>query len=308
MCKIRFFLIIWSIFVELHACFAQVDTTYIEQYNQKMLVNAYLAKNYIAIQKDAQIFLPNNPMSLGIGVFVKNTALNFAYNFGLNFTSNPKFGKTEALDLQLHNYGRKIVSDVFYQSYKGFYLENEDIEIYPDLKVTLIGVEATYLFNGDKFSSKAAFAQFGQGENQLKSAGSFALGGGIYRSRIKYGQDLFATEKDAINNLQLGINAGYGYSYVINQNWMLSGMVTAGLHFGNEGSKIKEGKIKVSPNVFSRLAVGYNQPTWSIAFSCLEHLNSFAITDTKPITLNSINFQLSFTKRIDWSPFGKKEE
>ncbi|MDR0926912.1 MAG: DUF4421 domain-containing protein [Ignavibacteria bacterium] len=299
-----FLLILLTIFIYQYDCSADIDTTYVEKYNHKMLVNAYLAKNYIAIQKDDRTFLPNNPMNLGIGFFVKNTALNFAYNFKLNFTANPKYGETESFDIQIHYYGRKFASDLFYQSYKGFFADNREIEIYPDLKLTLIGVETAYLFNGDKFSSKAAFAD---GEKQIKSAGSFALGGGFYRTHIKNGQTLFDTEKEVSNNLQIGINAGYAYSYVINENWFLSGMLTAGLHFGNEESRLKDGKIKVTPNVFNRLAVGYNQPSLALSLSFLEHLNYFNFSDADAIKLNSINFRLNFTKRIDWSLFEKKE-
>jgi hypothetical protein len=311
--KIRVYLIFSAIFGFLPVCFAQVDTTYIEPYNQKITVKAYLSKNFIEIQKDDKNYMPNNPMKLGVGLSVRNTVVNLGYSFGLNFTTNPKWGKTESFDFQLHNYGRNFLFDISYQSYKGFYYQSDDnrlgrentaVELYSDLKVAQIGAEATYLFNGKRFSAKSAFAQ---SEKQLKSAGSFALGGGIYRNHIEWEESLFAaTEKDAINNLQFGVKLGYAYSYVINKNWMLSGMVTAGVHLGNEQSRLKKGKIEVSPAVFSRMAIGYNKPDWAASFSFLEHLNSFTFSDAKPITLNSIDFQISYVKYLDWSPFWKK--
>jgi hypothetical protein len=256
--KIRVFLIFSAIFVYLPACFAQVDSTYIEPYNQKLAIKAYLSRNYIEIQQEGKDYKPNNPMSLGAGLSLKNTVLYLEYCWGLKFTTNPKFGKTSSLDFQLHNYGRKLLFDISYQNYKGFYHqsdkssdnENETIELYSDLKVRQIGAEVTYLFNGKRFSAKSAFAQ---SEKQLKSAGSFALGGGIYQNHISSGERLFATENFVANNLQFGITFGYAYSYVINKNY-------------------------------------------------------FTISEAKPITLNSINFRMSYIKYIDWTPFGKKKK
>lgn len=51
-----------------------------------------------------------------------------------------------------------FIVDLFYQNFKGYYQQQgQEITRYPELSVRQIGAEGSYLFNGNKFSAKAAF-------------------------------------------------------------------------------------------------------------------------------------------------------
>lgn len=129
--------------------------------------------------------MPNNPPNIGLGFSMNNTIVNVSYGQGFNFMRDKEKGKTKALDLQIHNYGKKFTFDVFIQRYRGFYAEDESgnvLALYPDLKIRQYGAYGQYIFNNKKFSYRAAF---NQNEKQLKSAGSFLIGGGVYFSKIE---------------------------------------------------------------------------------------------------------------------------
>jgi hypothetical protein len=117
-------------------------------------------------------------LNIGASFAVKNTILYLGYSYGLTPLLDKKKGKTKSLDFQLHQYGRHFLMDLFVQNDKGFYSEDlttNKIELYTDLSVWQVGTEGTYLFNGNKFSAKP----FTQWQRQLKSVGSFVVGGGV---------------------------------------------------------------------------------------------------------------------------------
>ncbi len=295
-------------------CFAQVDSLYIAPYEKKNAVSAYLGKSYLflshAINENEEIqYHPNNPMTIGLGVSVANTLINVSYGHGFQFLSEKEKGKTKALDFQLHHYGRKVMVDVFIQKYKGYYSEDsnsENIELFPDLKLRQYGIHADYVFNHQKFSTKAAF---NQGERQLKSAGSFLVGGGAYITKIEVDSTSILKEDNSLSNFQLGVSAGYAYTWVINKHWSLSGSATLGMNLGNNDSGIfgKE-KLEIYPTFLPRIAVGYATDLWSLRLSTVNNIifSDYSERQNTNLGLFSGNVQLTFIRRLDSFAFFKK--
>jgi hypothetical protein len=299
---IRIYLLLLAIIAG-QSCFAQtaVDSAYIEQYPHKMMVKAFLSRNSIEIGHNEKDYSPNNPTRLGIGFSLKNTVINLSYSFGL-FTENDKdYGKTKSADFQIHNYGRRFITDLFYQDYKGFYNEEgKTVTTYPDTSVQLIGGEWTYVYNHRQFSAKAAFEQT---EKQLQSAGSFLLGGGAYYYKLRL-EDALDTDTKRIKNFQLGVNAGYGYTWVINEHWLMSGIGTAGITVGNETNLLEDGKVKLYPSVFARGSAGYHKNDWGVSLTFFVN-NKLLYYTKENFTLTSVNMQIAYIKHFD-NPFRKK--
>lgn len=278
--------------------FAQkTDSLYIKNYPQKIKLMGYVATNSIEIDEENNNYSPNYPLTTGIGFSIKNTifAMQLGYSF-IPLKNNDKYGKTKVVDFQVHNYGKRFLVDLFYQDYKGFYSQKENndiIGIYPDMSVQQIGAEGTYIFNGSKFSAKAAFEQ---SEIQLQSAGSFLLGGGTYYYQLK-GFD----NNNQIENFQLGINAGYAYSWVINKYWLLSGMAKVGANFGNEPELFfKKGKTEVYPTAFVRFSGSYHESDWALSMSVLLNTKSvYPLNRNEELNLTTLGMQLSYVKHLD---------
>ncbi|WP_428229747.1 DUF4421 family protein [Flavobacterium sp.] len=295
-------------------CIAQIDTTYIKPFDNKLSVSSYLSMKFISMEQEVnghlKSFMPNSPMSLGLGVSINNTIINLSYGYSLGFLKDDEKGKTKALDFQIHNYGRKFIIDLFVQKYRGFYTaDNNDknIELYPDLNIQQYGAFGQYVFNNKKFSYKAAF---NQNERQLKSAGSFLLGGGIYFTKIGSDSSFVHKSRNSLRNFQFGVSGGYAYTWAISKRWFASGSATVGANFGSERiTNFGKQKIEIYPTFFPRTAIGYNKEKWSLGLSYVNNLifSSFSDTNNNNISLSSGNFQIAYIWRFDSTPFwGKK--
>lgn len=186
--------------------FSQADTAYVAPYPQKFMVTGFTGYSLLMLSHNEKEYSPNNPLLAGVGFSVKNTVISVRFSQGVANLNGSEYGKTRITDFQVHNYGRKFITDIFIQNYRGFYNEGPPITLYPDLRVRQIGIEGSYLFNGQRFSAKAAFEQ---SERQLQSAASWVLGGGAYLLRVQSGGDEPYIEDGAIDNLQFGVNGGY---------------------------------------------------------------------------------------------------
>ena len=295
-------------------CKAQIDTTYIKPFDNKLSLRTYLSMKFISMEQevDGEIkkFMPNSPMSLGAGVSINNTIINLSYGYGLNFMKDDKKGRTKALDFQIHNYGRKFIIDLFVQKYHGFYTSDnadKNIQLYPDLKIQQYGAFGQYVFNNKKFSYKAAF---NQNEKQLKSAGSFLAGGGIYFSKINSDSSFVHKSKNSLRNFQFGFSGGYAYTWAINKRWFASGSATTGVNFGTERiNDFGKQKIEIYPTFFPRISVGYNKEKWSLGLSYVNNFifSSFSDNNNSNIGLSSGNFQIGYIWRLDTNPFFTKK-
>lgn len=168
----KFFACIFSLlFITATLPAQERDTLFIRPYPQKMSLSPFVATNMLMIGNGEMEFSPNSPIKAGLGFSIKNTVINFRVSTSIARVEGSEYGKTKATDFQLHNYGRKFILDLFVQRYKGFYEQDNGgaLTLYPDVSVSQIGAEATYVFNGDKFSSKAAFQQ-GDGSCNRRAA------------------------------------------------------------------------------------------------------------------------------------------
>jgi hypothetical protein len=190
-------------------------------------------------------FSPNTYYHIGFNF--SNIILTFGFGSALRFGAKPNHGKTISRDLQLTVIGKRIITDVNYQNYKSFYVSNSNeffpsrkddtVIIRPDIHVISFGVNTMYIYNYKKYSLRGAFSFT---DTQRKSASSFMTG--IYHSHVVFSStdssffkypliDYFSDELTAINRLSIitiGINAGYGYTYV-HKKIIFSNAVNVGL-------------------------------------------------------------------------------
>jgi hypothetical protein len=261
-----------------------------------MSIKGIVSSNSIEITQNNKHYKPNNPLNVGFAFTLKNTVVDLRSDFGLINIGDKKRGNTNVVDFQVHHYGRHFLFDLFYQNYKGYYREDNGIELYPNLAAREIGAEGSYLFNGNKFSAKAAFDQ---SEKQLKSVGSFVLGGGIYLYRLNLEKELLTSDNSRLNNFQLGMNAGYAYSWVINNRWLMSGSATGGINLGNEPELLKNGKIQIYPTAFARGSAVYHKSDWAATFLLLIHNKSVYPVQGSTLNLTSLNMEISYVKHFD---------
>ncbi len=284
---------------------AQYDSTYISPFKQELSVGMYSYYEFTMltheVDEDKNVsYMPNSPVGLGLSVSYKNFSLSGG--MGFRFLRNKKLGETRVIDWQYHHYGRKFIFDVFFQNYKGFYNKDENdrkiIHTYPDIKIIQYGAFGQYIFNNKKFSYRAAFDQ---NERQLKSAGSFQLGGGFYFNQVSSDTTLTINEKNKLNKYQLSISGGYVHTFVIKKNYFAAIGVSAGLNIGTESlSPIK--KLELSPSLFPRMSTGYNGSNWSIGLSFVMNRTYVSFNDKLNMLFDTGSAKITFIRRFDVAP------
>ena len=311
--KLKFNLLLISILLACEA-FSQVDSTYIGFFEQKHSLRPYFSYSFTSLTHEVNdnkviTYRPNTPFGIGLDLSYRGISIGGAYKPG--FLRDGEKGKTRLLDFQYHFYKRKFVFDFFFQDYKGLYVqekEGDDIELYPDIHLTQYGIFGQYVFNGNQFSYQAAFSQ---NEKQLKSVGSFLLGGGIYINRARSDSSLVFTEgRHFLNNFQFGVSAGYAYTWVASNRFYVSGSMTVGVNVGAESvSAFGKKKTEVYPTLFPRISVGYNNEDWSISFTGINNRVFIFHSDESNMAFDTGHIQVSFIKRFNLlPPFARKAE
>ncbi|HCO67510.1 MAG TPA: hypothetical protein DIT04_07125 [Dysgonomonas sp.] len=285
---------------------AQIDTTYIRPLGHRLSVRPFIAKAMLFMNHEFESgeetnYLPNDPPKIGLGVSFNNTIISFGYGYGFNFMTDKAYGKTQAIDFQFHNYGRKFVFDLYFQRYKGFYDDqnSKNIKLFPDMEIRQYGAYGHYVFNHKRYSYIAAF---NQDEKQLKSTGSFLLGGGVYNTHIRSDSSFVYNGKNSFENFQFGISAGYAYTWVLGRYWDISASTTVGINFGGDKFSRFGRKIEVYPTVSPRVSAGYNRGSWSLGFSYVGNMVFPVMSDKETVNLHTGALQISFVKRFDLIP------
>lgn len=238
----------------------------------------------------------NDHLNIGIGFNYRFIGLNLGLKMPFINNDDDQYGKTRSLDLQTFIYMRKLVIDLYYQDYTGYFLRNKDVletvspsEDFPqrqDLRTRHIGLNAQYVFNHQIFSYRASFLQ---NEYQKNSAGSFIAGAGIHYLQAKADsailpQDLifsgFFNNQDfnKTGYFSFGFNAGYAYTLVINRHFFATGGALGGVginysYLKEDGSDYYKNRIAPQVSAIFRIAAGYNSEKYYVGLQYMTFIN-----------------------------------
>jgi len=254
------------------------------------------------------IYKPNVNGSFGVKLGYKKFSIALAFKLPqTNVYGNTKTSKI-GVDIQ----GKNIGFAVFYNSYKGLYLDNynhfsgHELILRPDIKYYATGFYSTIDFSKD-FSMKAAFAQT---ERQKHTAGSFMLMVGDKFTRVRADssfilpeeQEWYGDTKDitATNTNNIRFTPGYGMSFIFEEYFSVTAVLFTGFDFQLNFYK-KSGKTKLRANFpfysQGRLAVGYNKDEWFCNLIYTIDMNYIKFTDSRFNIYNNY-FKISVGKRF----------
>jgi len=261
-----------------------VDTNYINPYAKDLTGRVFLSSKYSRVKIPGSAnypsftYMPNTKLATGIGATYHSFTFNLAYGIPLLSADKAVKGSTRYIDLQGHIYSRKFAADFLGQMYKGYYISPQNFVpgypgyfLRPDLRVRLIGLSAYYIFNNKKFSYRSSMIQ---SERQLKSAGTFLLGGELCYGIVKSDSALIPVEiaeqypQGDVSRLRfakIGPSFGYAYTFVYDSHWFATGSITfnASLDFIRENTATAyKDHFGISPDYMTRLAIGYNARRW----------------------------------------------
>lgn len=286
---------------------APTDTDYVKLFPHTFTTRIYLGEKVSVFSlhdgvtdKDIH-YRPNAVLSLGLGVTVRGIGLNFSTKLPFHDKKEDQYGATKRLDVQAHRYRRKLGIDLYLQRYQGFHLnETENVTqidgpttypYMPNLHQLRFGATVLHIFNGNHYSMRAAV---NQQEWQVRSAGSFLLGGSLYTQFIhnegaeilppyyRYPEVLGGGGLHEIQNYSLCANAGYGYNFVFpDTHWFLGAAADIGA--GPAYSRIKdaadlwEGNFGLNLTSNVRLQIGYNSRKWFAGLYGIAHGDRYGL-------------------------------
>ncbi len=315
---------------------SDIDTNYIRTFPDALTLKGYVNGKILFLdiedQKDGYElnYVPNGNNSLGFGLNYKWIGFSFGFKM-VDENDKSIYGETGYFDFQTNFILRKGFINVYFQEYKGFYLENsasmirdwpsgETYLIRPDIGVFSSGIDYTHIVKPEKFSYIASFSQT---EVQRKSAGSVIMGGSMNYHRISADSSFIPQNliyDDAFNQNQVtgvrGIttNARFGYAHtlVALERFFLSLSLDVGLAyvystFNESGGKQKH-SFQVNPIASFKMAAGYNYDQWYFGLTAASfyHQNkTTGIENVMTIQYGFVNFILArrfMIKKEIWLP------
>ncbi len=250
---------------------------------------------------------------MGVGATYKSFTLNLAYGFGF-LNPDRGQGKTRYLDLQFHNYGKKIILDVFGQFYRGFYLSRHDgismsegPYLRPDIHINELGASVHYVLNHARFSYRASFFQ---NEWQKKSAGTFLAGFGAYGGWVKADSSMLPTDINRestrgdlqkLNFFEFGPSAGYAYTFVLDRHFFLTGSGSLSLAYGvntMSGGGSGHQVTGFNVNTIFRIFGGYNSSTWAFNANYITDGVRLVSNNGRQVMLTTGNVRVNIVHRF----------
>jgi hypothetical protein len=297
------------------------DSSYYVSYKGSIMTRVFLSRSYHQFTMDPPGNLPhmsyhaNTPLNLGVGFTYH--FVSFSFSKGLNFLqSTTTKGKTKSFDIQTHIYKRKWTIDAMAEFYKGFYLnpgglaapQGQSYYVRPDMNVQTVGVSAYRVLNDKRFSYGAGLAQ---NAAQLKSAGSFLIGGQAFYTAIHGYSAIVPQQVDSLYNqqnihkihvLEIGPGAGYAYTFVFQRHYFLLGSFNANINL-RLTQEVRNGgnsnKINFAPTTILRMGAGYNASRSNIS---LVWFNATASAEGKTsgyhYSMRTGSYRLVYVRRI----------
>lgn len=289
-----------------------VDTAYIKETPEKMILRSYVSRKYTQLNYGDQVGLyePNSGLNFGFGLTFQKFTLNLAFPVGfLNPDRQedwPKF-----LDLQSHVYAKSWIVDLFGQFYNGYIIKDfrDSGEEYlrKDIKVVKLGLGANYLFNGEKISLEAAYHQ---SAIQKRSAFSPMVGFEVYRVRIS-GDSLVVPEEITMPGnyqqgdfFQFGPSAGLVGTLVLGKGFFLTGAASGSVDLGfAKANQDKEtNHVELKPGYYLRGFAGYNGDRFAVTASYIHKQLNLASQQDISQSANTGNYRIHFVYKINPGP------
>lgn len=222
--------------------FSQNDSINVEtlSYDDKVILRFNLdtnIDNYVISSKDLSVkprLELNNQINTTFGLDYKiiSATISFSPHF-FPGNNNDLKGKSTFTRYDFRFFPKNIIQTLSYKNSKGFYISNTQDYVsnwqkgkdpyltFPNLRIQSFGGSTSYIFNNN-FSLKGIYYQK---EWQTRSSGSFV-------PSLNYEYVIFSDEQNSIRTkeyqLNLNLDAGYYYNYLLTKNINIAPFIYAG--------------------------------------------------------------------------------
>lgn len=319
--------------------FSKIDTAYIEpqHYNWSLMGQATFNYDYYRLESEngqSVTFAPD--IIAKVGPFFGWRWVFLGYTFDLKNIGIGDGGAKREINFSI--YSSQIGVDLFYRrtgsdykirtSHLGDGIDTERLRNvdFDGMKVGITGINAYYIFNHNRFSYPAAFAQ---STIQKISCGSWMLGGGYTHHSLqlnydklqetvdeRIGKDKVAIDSSlmfsSVKYNDISVSLGYGYNWVFARNWLFASSLSAALAYKKAtGQMNTEGQRKsltgFDLNNFNvdgilRLGLVYNNMRWYAGSSLIVHAYNY---NKQRFATNNIFGNLNIYVGVNFGARGK---
>ena len=308
----------------------QLDTNYVEAFKDELTVRAYVSRKQNGYNLSNRLFSPwikyktNDNLLLGLGYTYSFLTLNLAVKMPFINQDDDLYGESKYFDLQAHSIFRSYIVDLYLQWNKGYYVSNPEDLIpnwstaspFPqrgDLRTHILGLNVQYLFNSSRYSYKASFLQ---NEFQKRSAGSPIVGIEAYwmlgmadsvlvGGNIPPSGFLEDTPFNQVDIMNVGVNGGYAYTFVLKEKLFLSLSTVFGISGGYNQVHHTASSVTSSMGISAgftnstRISLGFNSKRYYVGLSYIH----FTMTNLSPgygdwFAYNTSNLRFNVVRRF----------
>lgn len=217
----------------------ETHTDHIETFPNRITARLFYVNTSNTLRvndRNSSLYYDINPNKQDrIGASVSFRAITISYSFAPDFLAeNRDNDDSKLFNLGFRTYfGKHWMQSLDLYQEKGFYLENNDVNIYlPNIKSFKIGGATSYILN-ENFSFRSIVSQ---DEKQLKSAGSFIPRIVYYYTKLNIRTENNSVD-EVLNSYDIVFAPSYYYNLVPTKDLFLSVGVSAGIglnHSKNE--------------------------------------------------------------------------
>lgn len=293
----------------------KTDTAYVKDQPDNLNIRVYLSRKYTDFvvrngpRDNVYTFEPNSGLNLGLGFTYQKFTLNAA--FPVAFLNPDRIKDWPSfLDLQSHIYPRRWIIDLFGQFYRGYRLDesflasSEEDYLREDIRLMLLGVNANYLFRGERISLSASYNQSSvQTTSGFSPFVGFEMYGGFMKGDSLFlprSEDVGALNFREVNYFQFGPNAGLASSLVFGNGFFFTAVASANLSFGmsNWTNQDEFRRWGVVPTYFLRGYFGYNGDRFSLNANYVWKNLNLVTNEVFDQAINTGNFRINFIYKI----------
>lgn len=313
------------------------DSSYVRDFTHMLTTRAYFSTKFNAVFVDDRKlashieYRPNTNVNFGVGASYRAFTLNLGVGVPALNRDDSLRGATKYLDAQGNMYGRRFAINLFAQTYRGYYIDQlsfpgftvdsgyaaalSNDRLRPDIRQRNFGASVLHIRNNRRFSYRAAFNQDAW---QLKSAGSWLLGGNLVYQGMRAERSVIPDAIDSswreplrfrrIDQIELGVMGGYAHTFVVFRRIYFSFTACLGLGVVHSGSSVQdaegyERRAHWGGNFRSqgRIAFGYNSARTNLGLSYVNEQSQTSLAPTAVYGWSVGNFRLFFVRRFHTS-------
>lgn len=255
-----------------HESFSDVRGHYIKRYPDHFWVwpvvksRSLSFKSENVVTDDQTKFKPNSRTALGAGFYLFEIAAEIAFSIPESETSINQFGESDVRDLQINAIGKFWGLDVYWQRYKGFYLDElngaTDFSKRADIQSNNFGLSGFYAFNRTKFSLRSSY---NFSERQIHSGGSWMVIGTVNTFKLQgdstWGDASSGSEFLSMRYTTFGLAPGYSYNYIVKKFFVNATLGLGPAHnwlYVKTANGADSNNISINTISIIRLGIGYN--------------------------------------------------